>query len=54
MSSDGSIGASAGSGLTGYSVFQADSLAAATELAKDCPVLQSGGAVDVYETHPVM
>jgi hypothetical protein len=54
VSSDGSVGPSASSDLTGYSVLQADSLAAATELAKGCPVLQSGGAVDVYETHPVM
>ena len=28
--------------------------AAATELAKDCPVIANGGAVDVYETIPVM
>ena len=32
----------------------ADSLAAATELAKGCPVLASGGAVEVYETIKVM
>lgn len=53
VKSDGTVG-EAGSGLSGYSVFQADSLASATELAKGCPVLDSGGSVDVYETHPVM
>jgi hypothetical protein len=36
-------------GLTGYSVVSADSLDAAVELAKGCPVLEVGGAVDVYE-----
>jgi hypothetical protein len=44
----------AASGLTGYSVLSADSLSAATELAKGCPVLDSGGSVDVYETIKVM
>ena len=42
------------SGLTGYSVLKADSLAAATTLAKGCPVLAHGGAVEVYEVYPVM
>ena len=36
-------------GLTGYSIVSADSLDAAAELAKGCPVLGVGGAVDVYE-----
>jgi len=54
VKSDGSVGDSAGSGLTGYSVLQADSLAGATELAKGCPVLEAGGSVDVYETRAVM
>ncbi len=47
-------GGPAASGLTGYSVISADSLDAATALAKDCPVLAGGGKVDVYETIPVM
>jgi hypothetical protein len=42
------------SGLTGYSVLNADTIAAAAELARDCPVLDTGGSVDVYETIPVM
>ncbi|MGC2375450.1 MAG: hypothetical protein WA484_16415 [Solirubrobacteraceae bacterium] len=44
----------AGSGLTGYSVITADSLDAAAALVTDCPILASGGKVDVYETIPVM
>ena len=39
---------------TGYSILKADSLNAATELAKGCPILQSGGKVTVYEITPAM
>ena len=35
--------------LSGYSIVSADSLDAAVELAKGCPVLEIGGVVDVYE-----
>lgn len=35
--------------LSGYSIVSADSLDSAVELAKGCPVLGIGGAVDVYE-----
>jgi len=53
---DGTVaaGAGAGSGLSGYSVLRADSLLAATELAKGCPILGNGGSIDVYETHALM
>ena len=50
----GGADGAASSGLSGYSVLSADSLTAATELAKGCPVLASGGSVEVYETVPVM
>jgi hypothetical protein len=39
-----------GSGLTGYSLLNADDLDAATAMAKDCPIHDSGGSVMVYET----
>jgi len=42
------------SGLTGYTIVSADSLAAATDLARGCPHLESGGSVEVYETFDVM
>jgi ribosome-associated toxin RatA of RatAB toxin-antitoxin module len=42
------------SGLSGYSIVNAGSLDAAAEMAKGCPVLASGGTVDVYETFDVM
>jgi hypothetical protein len=37
------------SGLTGYSVVKSDSLDAAAEMARGCPILETGGTVDVYE-----
>jgi len=46
-------GGEAASGLTGYSIIEAASLDAATDLAGGCPVLQSGGSVDVYEAIPM-
>jgi hypothetical protein len=54
VSGDGSVSEGAPSGLTGYSLLQADSLDAASKLAKGCPVLAAGGSVEVYETFEVM
>jgi hypothetical protein len=48
--SDGPVGTMA----TGYSIIKADSLGAAVEMSKGCPILQSGGQISVYETFPVM
>ena len=45
----GSVSDAGSRGLTGYSLVTADSLESAVELAKGCPVLEIGGAVDVYE-----
>ncbi|MGZ5353539.1 MAG: hypothetical protein ACXWXQ_07730 [Actinomycetota bacterium] len=55
LASDGSVrdGVS-GTPLTGYSIVTADSLDAATTIAKGCPVLQGGGGVTVYETFAAM
>jgi hypothetical protein len=47
---DGPVGAMA----TGYTIISADSLDAAVEKAKGCPVLQGGGQISVYETFNVM
>jgi hypothetical protein len=46
---DGPIGVAA----TGYSIVQANSLDTATKLARDCPVLDGGGAVTIYETFEI-
>ena len=48
--SDGPVGTM----VTGYSIIKADSLDTAVELARGCPVLQSGGQISVFETFPVM
>lgn len=45
----GSVSDGGSRGLTGYSIVAADSLDSAVELAKGCPALEAGGAVDVYE-----
>ncbi len=45
----GSVSDGGSCGLTGYSIVSADTLDSAVELAKGCPVIEVGGAVDVYE-----
>ena len=55
LASDGRVKDGAvGSRATGYSILEAGSIDAATELAKGCPVLQSGGQLTVYETFNAM
>jgi hypothetical protein len=54
VSADGSVGDAGAAGIGGYSIVAADSLAAATEMAKGCPILSAGGSVDVYEVHEMM
>ena len=49
ISADGSTADGGSKGLTGYSVIDADGMADATDKAKGCPVLASGGTVEVYE-----
>jgi hypothetical protein len=39
---------------SGYSIIKADSLDAAVEKARGCPVLLGGGQITVYETFPAM
>jgi hypothetical protein len=53
VAADGSA-SDGGSGMTGYSIVQADSLDAATDMARTCPIVTSGGTVEVYETFRVM
>jgi hypothetical protein len=55
ISSDGSVHDGAvGTAASGYSILKADSLDQAVELAKGCPVLESGAKISVYETFPAM
>jgi len=53
IAAGGSVSDGGESGLTGYSIISADSLTEAVDKAKGCPVLSSGGAIDVYETLPI-
>ena len=39
---------------SGYSIVSADSLDAAADIAKGCPVIAGGAAITVYETFQVM
>jgi len=52
VASDGST-TTATAGLTGYSLVDAPSIEAAAKLATGCPVLASGGTVEVYEALPM-
>jgi len=54
LASNGSVSQGGGSGLTGYSILKADGLGEATEKAKGCPILSSGGTIEVYETFNAM
>ncbi len=49
VSADGSIAGPGRLGATGYTTITADSLDSATAAAKGCPVLATGGSIDVYE-----
>jgi hypothetical protein len=53
VAADGAVSGSP-AGASGYSIVEADSLDAATTLAKGCPVLAGGATIDVYETFDVM
>ena len=51
VASDGGVSEGGGPNpVSGYSLIEADSLDAAVVLAHNCPVLASGGSVEVAET----
>lgn len=54
VASDGSVKSGGASQLTGYSILKADDMSSATNMAKGCPVLSTGGTIEVYESLPVM
>lgn len=49
VGADKSVSEGGASKLTGYSIVKADSVEAAAELAKSCPLFDAGGAIEVYE-----
>jgi hypothetical protein len=54
IAANGSVSDGASEAPTGYSIIKADSLDAATQLAKGCPVLHGGASVVVSETFAAM
>jgi hypothetical protein len=40
--------------VSGYSVIKADNIDAAVAMARDCPIRESGGSIEVAETFDVM
>jgi hypothetical protein len=54
VASNGTVSDGAASGISGYSILKAESLAAASAMAKACPILSSGGSIEVYETFNAM
>jgi hypothetical protein len=52
VASDGSVSSGGGANpVTGYSIVEAATLDAAVEMAKGCPVLASGGSIEVAEVN---
>jgi len=51
--SSGGVADEGKSGAGGYSIVSAGSLSDATAKAKGCPVLASGGSVEIYEAIPM-
>lgn len=54
VAANGTVSQDAPSGLTGYTILTADNLAAASDMAKGCPILKNGGSIEVYETFQAM
>ncbi len=55
IASDGTVSEGpVGTMASGYTVIKADSLDAAVQVARRCPVVQGGARITVYETFPVM
>jgi hypothetical protein len=49
ISPSGDVSDGGSAGLTGFTVLGAETIDAAVDLAKGCPVLAGGGSIDVYE-----
>ncbi len=54
VSRDGSVADGAPSALSGYTILKAEDMDTACTWAKDCPVLEGGASVEVYETFDAM
>lgn len=55
IASGGSVSDGGGANpVSGYTVIKADSLDTAVTMARGCPLLKSGGSIEVCETVPAM
>ena len=55
ISPSGSVSEGGGANpVAGYSIIKADSMDAAVQMAKGCPLLESGGSIEVAETFSAM
>jgi len=55
VTKDGSVrNGPAGSMASGYTILQADSIDAAAQMAKSCPVLNGGADISIFESFDVM
>ena len=54
IAADGTVSDGDASWTSGYSILKADSMDAAVEMAKGCPVLKGGASITVFETFEVM
>ena len=53
IASSGAVSDGGTASLSGYSIIAADGITDACNKAKGCPVLSTGGTVDVYEAMPM-
>ena len=49
LSADGAVGEGSATGMSGFTVIEADSLDAAIEISQRCPFLDIGGCLEVSE-----
>src|SRR5262252_7951584 len=54
IAANGSVSDGGGNPVSGYSIIKADTMDAAVQMAKGCPVLESGGSIEVAETFSAM
>ena len=55
IAANGSVSDGGGANpVSGYSIIKADTMDAAVQMAKGCPVLESGGSIEVAETFSAM
>jgi len=55
VGADGSVSAGGGvNPVSGYTIIDVSDIDAAAEAAKSCPIVQSGGSIEVAETFNVM